>query len=40
MLQPKLNALSRAEDIYSGCLIGNSLPEVVKSAETEETFHK
>ena len=25
---------------YSGCLIWNSLPEEVKSAETQETFHK
>ena len=25
---------------YSGCLIWNSLPDVVKSAQTQETFHK
>ena len=25
---------------YSGCLIWNSLPNVVKSAQTQETFHK
>ena len=25
---------------YSGCLIWNSLPENVKSAQTQETFHK
>ena len=25
---------------YSGCLIWNSLPEEVKRAETQETFHK
>ena len=25
---------------YSGCLIWNSLPEDVKSAQTQETFHK
>ena len=25
---------------YSGCLIWNSLPEVVKNAQTQETFHK
>ena len=25
---------------YSGCLIWNSLPEVVENAQTQETFHK
>ena len=25
---------------YSGCLIWNSLPDVVKSAQMQETFHK